>query len=126
MSGTTAAVWQTELPGLPPPRRGKVRDVYDLGDRLLLVATDRLSAYDHILRPGIPGKGKILNQLSAFWFERVGDLVPHHLLSTDPARFPPELAPHAELGAGAEVLPLRTQHDGPAAVVPVELLEGVG
>jgi phosphoribosylaminoimidazole-succinocarboxamide synthase len=114
MRETTAAVWQTELPGLPPPRRGKVRDVYDLGDRLLLVATDRLSAYDHILRPGIPGKGKILNQLSAFWFERLGDLVPHHLLSTDPARFPPELAPHAELLRGRAALVRKTR------VVPFE------
>jgi len=58
-----AALWETEIPGLPPPRRGKVRDVYALGDRLLIVATDRLSAYDHVLRPPIPGKGKILTQL---------------------------------------------------------------
>ncbi len=64
----TEALWQSELPGLAPPRRGKVRDVFDLGDVLLIVASDRLSAYDHVLRPGIPGKGKILNQLSNFWF----------------------------------------------------------
>ena len=57
-------LWQSDLPGLPPPRRGKVRDVYDLGEVLLIVASDRLSAYDHVLQPGIPGKGKILNQLS--------------------------------------------------------------
>ena len=83
------AVWETSLPGLPPPRRGKVRDVYDLGDALLLVACDRISAYDHVLRPAIPGKGKILNQLSNFWFEKLGPTesgggVSHHLLATEP------------------------------------------
>ena len=82
------AVWSTALAGLPPPRRGKVRDVYDLGETLLLVASDRLSAYDHVLRPGIPGKGKVLTQLSSFWFERLGGIVPHHLLATDPRDFP--------------------------------------
>ncbi len=70
-SAESGSVWQTDLPGLPAPRRGKVRDIYDLGDRLLLVATDRLSAYDHILRPAIPGKGKILTQLTTFWMERL-------------------------------------------------------
>ena len=84
-------LWQSEIPGLPPPRRGKVRDVYDLGDALLIVASDRLSAYDHVLRPGIPGKGKILNQLSNFWFERLAAIVPNHLLATDPADFPAAL-----------------------------------
>ncbi len=62
---------RSQLDGLPPPRRGKVRDIYDLGDELLIVATDRISAYDHVLRPGIPGKGKILTQLSNFWFRRM-------------------------------------------------------
>src|SRR3954447_19854463 len=90
-------LWQSELPGLPAPRRGKVRDVYDLGDTLLIVASDRLSAYDHVLRPGIPGKGKILNQLSNFWFQRLARLVPNHLLATDPADFPAALAPHRDL-----------------------------
>jgi phosphoribosylaminoimidazole-succinocarboxamide synthase len=108
------AVWSTDLPGLPPPRRGKVRDVYDLGDVLLLVATDRLSAYDHVLRPAIPGKGKILTQLSSFWFERLADLAPHHLLATDPADFPAALRPHAALLAGRAVLVRKTQ------VVPFE------
>ncbi len=78
------AVWTTDLAGLPPPRRGKVRDVYDLGETLLLVATDRLSAYDHGLRPAIPGKGKVLTQLSSYWFARLGEVVPNHLLATDP------------------------------------------
>ena len=65
-TGDNDSVWQTDLPGLSAPRRGKVRDIYDLGDRILLVATDRLSAYDHILRPAIPGKGRILTQLDQF------------------------------------------------------------
>ena len=98
------ALIATDLPGLPPPRRGKVRDVYDLGDALLIVATDRISAYDFVLAPGIPGKGVILNELSAFWFERLADLVPHHLLATDPAAFPSQLHPWAELLRGRAAL----------------------
>jgi phosphoribosylaminoimidazole-succinocarboxamide synthase len=108
------AVWATDLAGLPPPRRGKVRDIYDLGETLLLVATDRLSAYDHVLRPAIPGKGKVLTQLSSFWFERLGDSVPNHLLATDPADFPAAARPHAALLAGRAVLVRKT------AVVPFE------
>ena len=104
MQATSEAVWQTELPGLPPPRRGKVRDVYDLGTELLIVACDRISAYDHVLSPPIPGKGKILNQLSNFWFERLGSRVPNHLLATDPADFPSSLAKHRDQLAGRAVL----------------------
>jgi phosphoribosylaminoimidazole-succinocarboxamide synthase len=108
------AVWTTDLAGLPPPRRGKVRDVYDLGETLLLVASDRLSAYDHVLRPAIPGKGKVLTQLSAFWFARLADLTPHHLLATDPADFPAAARRHAGLLAGRSMLVRKT------AVVPFE------
>src|SRR3954466_13385140 len=97
-------LWQSEIPGLPPPRRGKVRDVYDLGDTLLIVASDRLSAYDHVLRPGISGKGKILNQLSNFWFQRLARPVPHHLLATAQADFPAALAPYRDLLRGRAVL----------------------
>jgi phosphoribosylaminoimidazole-succinocarboxamide synthase len=91
-----------------------VRDVYDLGETLLIVATDRLSAYDHVLRPGIPGKGKILTQLSNFWFAKLGEILPHHLLATDPADFPAVLAPHRDLLAGRAVLVKK------ARVVPFE------
>jgi phosphoribosylaminoimidazole-succinocarboxamide synthase len=77
---SSGVVLETNVPGLPV-RRGKVRDVYDLGDRLLLVATDRLSAFDWVLPTGIPDKGRILTQISTFWFERLGE--PHHLVSTD-------------------------------------------
>jgi len=107
-------LWQSDLPGLPPPRRGKVRDVYDLGDVLLIVASDRLSAYDHVLQPGIPGKGKILNQLSNFWFARLAERVPHHLLATDPADFPAALAPFREQLRGRAVLARK------ARVIPFE------
>jgi phosphoribosylaminoimidazole-succinocarboxamide synthase len=111
-------LWQSDLPGLPAPRRGKVRDVYDLGDTLLIVASDRLSAYDHVLQPGIPGKGKILNQLSNFWFGRLAEKVPgkmpHHLLATDPADFPAILAPFKEQLRGRAVLARK------ARVIPFE------
>ena len=99
-----AALDATALPGLPPPRRGKVRDVYDLGERLLIVATDRISAFDVVLSPGIPGKGAVLTQLSTFWFRKFEGLVPNHLLETDAAAFPPELAGFAGLLAGRSVL----------------------
>ncbi len=113
------ALWQTDLPGLPPPRRGKVRDVYDLGDSLLIVACDRISAYDHVLRPAIPGKGKVLNQLSNFWFgtlrERAaGHDLADHLLATDPDHFPPALRPYREQLAGRAVLARKAQ------VIPFE------
>ena len=100
----SAALDATSLPGLPPPRRGKVRDVYDLGDRLLVVATDRISAFDVVLSPGIPGKGAVLTQLSTFWFQRFDGLVPNHLVETDAAAFPGELSSHAGLLAGRSVL----------------------
>lgn len=110
--GTT--VWQTTLEGLPAPRRGKVRDIYDLGDSLLIVACDRISAYDHVLRPGIPGKGRILNQMSNFWFERIGDLVPNHLLATDVDDYPADLQVYKDQLDGRSVLVRK------AEVVPFE------
>jgi phosphoribosylaminoimidazole-succinocarboxamide synthase len=108
------ALWQSDLPGLAPPRRGKVRDVYDLGETLLIVASDRLSAYDHVLRPGIPGKGKILNQLSNFWFDRLAGFAPNHLLATEPEDFPAVLTPHRDALRGRAVLTRK------AKVVPFE------
>jgi len=108
------AVLETSLPGLPQPRRGKVRDVYDLGDRLLLVATDRISAFDCVLSPGIPDKGKILTQLSNFWFRRFAEVVPNHLIETDASLFPEPAAAHAALLSGRSVLAEK------CAVVPFE------
>src|SRR5690606_10183347 len=80
----SSTVLQTSLAQLPV-RRGKVRDIYDLGDTLLLVSTDRISAFDWVLPTGIPDKGRVLTQLSRFWFDRLD--VPHHLLSCDVADF---------------------------------------
>lgn len=108
------AVRETRIPGLAPPHRGKVRDIYDLGETLLLVACDRISAYDHVLSPAIPGKGKILNQLTNFWFETFSDRVPNHILETEAARFPPELATHAHMLEGRSVLVRK------ARVIPFE------
>lgn len=106
-----AAVVTTALPF--PRRSGKVRDVYDLGTELLIVATDRISAYDVVLPTPIPGKGKVLTSLSVFWFRRFAD-VPNHLLATDPAEFPASLRPHRDLLRGRSMLVRKTQ------VIPVE------
>ena len=100
----TTEVYRTELPGLPEPTRGKVRDVYDLGETLLLVATDRLSAFDCVFPDPIPDKGKVLNQLSAFWFERTRSLVPNHVIATDVGAFPDRLRAHAATLSGRATL----------------------
>jgi phosphoribosylaminoimidazole-succinocarboxamide synthase len=105
---------ETSLSGLTLHRRGKVRDVYEVGADLLIVTTDRISAFDYVLGSGIPDKGKVLTQLSSFWFERMGDLVPHHLLATDVAQFPAALLPHGSVLAGRSMLVRRTEP------VPVE------
>ena len=88
---SAAPLLETRIPGLHVWRRGKVRDVYDLGDRLLIVATDRLSAFDVVLPTGIPDKGRVLTQLSLFWFSLLGDVVPNHVLTADVSRYPREL-----------------------------------
>jgi phosphoribosylaminoimidazole-succinocarboxamide synthase len=106
---STAPVLQTQLDGLTLHRRGKVRDVYDAGDHLLIVATDRISAFDYVLGSGIPDKGKVLTQLSGFWFERMGDLVAHHLLSMDVDRFPEAARRHANQLRGRTMLVRKTE-----------------
>jgi phosphoribosylaminoimidazole-succinocarboxamide synthase len=106
---STAPVLETSLPDLTLHGRGKVRDIYEVGDALLIVATDRISAFDYVLGSGIPDKGKVLTQLSAFWFERMGDLVPHHVIETDVARFPAALQPHAAILRGRSMLCRRTR-----------------
>jgi phosphoribosylaminoimidazole-succinocarboxamide synthase len=107
----TTIVRETSLPGLPV-RRGKVRDVYDLGENLLLVSTDRLSAFDWVLPTGIPDKGKVLTQIAAYWFGRLG--VPNHLISTDVEKM--DLPADADRGmlAGRTTLCRKTK------VVPIE------
>jgi phosphoribosylaminoimidazole-succinocarboxamide synthase len=104
-----ATLAEVDLPGLPMLARGKVRSLYDLGDELLLVASDRLSAFDVILQEPIPGKGIVLSSISAFWFEQLGGLVPNHLISDDPATWPPELAEHADVLAGRAMLVRKCQ-----------------
>src|SRR5687767_5470571 len=106
------ALFQSDLPF--PVRRGKVRDVYDIGDRLLIVATDRISAFDCIMPNGIPDKGVILTALSLFWFERFGGDFEHHLIASDVAQYPVELQPFAEQLWGRSMLVKKAQ------VVPIE------
>ena len=111
---STAPLLETSLDGLTLHRRGKVRDVYDItlpsGEAaLLIVATDRISAFDYVLGSGIPDKGKVLTQLSGFWFERMGDLVPHHLLSLDVDEFPQAARRHADTLRGRTMLARRTE-----------------
>ncbi len=101
--GPAPVVMETHL-DLPRFARGKVRDVYDLGDRLLIVATDRLSAFDVVLPTGIPDRGRVLTMLSAFWFERVRLIVPTHILATDPNGFPASLREHRTALAGRSML----------------------
>ena len=88
------AITHTELAGVELVARGKVRDIYSVGEDLLIVATDRISAFDCILPEGIPGKGRVLTQMSLFWFELLRDIVPNHLITADVDRFPAPLAPH--------------------------------
>ena len=111
---STAPLLETTLDGLTLHRRGKVRDVYEVDGGLLIVATDRISAFDYVLGSGIPDKGKVLTQLSAFWFERMGDLVPHHLIAVDPEQFPAAARRHADVLRGRTMFVRRTEP------VPVE------
>jgi phosphoribosylaminoimidazole-succinocarboxamide synthase len=88
-----ATLHKTEFAGIPIFRRGKVRDVYDLGDKLLIVATDRISAFDCVLPNAIPGKGAVLTQMSIFWFDLISDLVINHMITADPSTYPEQLRP---------------------------------
>ncbi|MGA2674744.1 MAG: phosphoribosylaminoimidazolesuccinocarboxamide synthase [Terracidiphilus sp.] len=108
------ALLTTNLGETPLLGRGKVRDLYAVDDALLLVATDRISAFDHVLATGIPGKGKILTQISLFWFELLSTLVPNHLITADVAEFPASLQPYADQLEGRSMLVKR------AKMFPVE------
>jgi phosphoribosylaminoimidazole-succinocarboxamide synthase len=105
---TSPPVFQTSLPGLALWRRGKVRDVYELGDQLLVVSTDRLSAFDVVLPTPIPDKGRVLNQVSLFWFQKLRDVVPNHVVSGDVKDYPAVLQAHADLLRGRSMLVRRT------------------
>ncbi|HEY7170671.1 MAG TPA: phosphoribosylaminoimidazolesuccinocarboxamide synthase [Vicinamibacterales bacterium] len=102
-------ILQTTLARRLPDRQGKVRDIYDLGDRLLIVATDRISAFDYVLGSGIPDKGKVLTQISTFWFERTRPIVANHVLSTDVRDLPDALAADAPMLAGRSMLVRKTE-----------------
>src|SRR5262245_49494835 len=109
-----ALVLKTDIPEFRLLSRGKVRDIYEAGDRLLIVATDRISAFDHVLGSGIPDKGRVLNLLSAFWFSFLKDVVDSHLVSVDVADFPPAAEKHREILEGRTTLARR------ATMFPVE------
>lgn len=106
---TTPMILETNLPGLKPPKRGKVRDIYDLGDTLLIVATDRISAFDVILPNGIPDKGRVLTQISKYWFSQTTGIVKNHLLSTEVSDFPAVCKPHASILEGRSMLVKKTE-----------------
>ena len=99
-----------------PDSRGKVRDIYDAGENLLMVATDRISAFDFILPDEIPFKGEVLNRISAFWFDKLADIVPNHLVSIDPADFPGEFAEYRDYLAGRAMLVKKAQ------TIPIECI----
>ncbi len=99
-----------------PDSRGKVRDIYDAGENLLMVATDRISAFDFILPDEIPFKGEVLNRISAFWFDKFADIVPNHLVSIDPADFPEEFAEYRDCLAGRAMLVKKAQ------TIPIECI----
>ncbi len=98
------ALLQTELADLHLHARGKVRDIYAAGEFLLMVATDRISAFDHVLASGIPGKGKVLTQLSLFWFDFLADIVPNHLITANVDEYPPDVAAYADELRGRSML----------------------
>ncbi|MDD5154984.1 MAG: phosphoribosylaminoimidazolesuccinocarboxamide synthase [Candidatus Omnitrophica bacterium] len=99
----------TELPGLKLYKRGKVRDVYDLGDKLLIVSTDRISAFDVVLPCGIPFKGKVLNSISCFWFEFLKGTIAHHLISADIGQYPEHLLKYKDQLSGRSMLVKKTK-----------------
>ena len=105
---------ETRIAGLPPNRQGKVRDIYDAGDALLLIATDRISAFDYVLGSGIPDKGKVLTQLSRFWFDQTRHIVRNHLLTMDVAEYPEPFRASAGTLSGRSMLVTKTNP------VPVE------
>jgi len=120
-SSATRVICETNFAGLAPSARGKVRDIYDLGDRLLLVATDRLSAFDVVMPTPIPDKGRVLTQLSLFWFDLLQDVIPNHILSA--SEFPPPFDRHADELAGRSMV-VRKTHPLPIECVARGYLSG--
>ncbi len=100
----TPLVLETNLSGLKPPKRGKVRDIYDLGESLLIIATDRISAFDVVLPNAVPEKGRVLTQISKFWFSKTADIVRNHIVSMDVRDYPSVCRPHAAMLEGRSML----------------------
>ena len=111
-------ILNTDLPYLTLVARGKVRDIYDLGETLLIVTTDRISAFDVIMNEGIPDKGYVLTQISAFWFRQMEDIIPNHIISTEVKDFPAECQPYADILKGRSMLVKK------AKPLPVECIVG--
>ena len=109
-------VLKTEMPDVGMPRRGKVRDIYNLGEHLLLVVTDRVSAFDVVLPNGIPGKGKVLTAISVFWFKKMEDIVKNHIVAVDVRDFPMQLQKYRDMLEGRSLLVKK------AKVLPVECI----
>src|SRR5216117_4082357 len=116
---------KTDLSGTKLHARGKVRDIYDLGEHFLIVATDRLSAFDVVLPTPIPNKGKVLNQMSAFWFDHFKDVVPNHVISTRVDDYPPQLHPFRNQLEGRSML-VRKANVFPVECVARGFLTGSG
>lgn len=110
------AITSIELPNIPKFKSGKVREVYDLGDQYLFIASDRISAFDVVMTEGIPNKGHVLNMISKFWFDRTTDVVKNHMISTKIKDFPPELQPYEEILKGRSMLVKK------AELLPVECI----
>jgi len=102
-------ITETSFLGLPLFRRGKVRDIYEVDDFLLIISTDRISAFDVIMAEGIPGKGEVLNQLAAFWFSRTADIIENHVVTTDMGRLPAELLPYKDKLQGRAMLVVKAK-----------------
>jgi phosphoribosylaminoimidazole-succinocarboxamide synthase len=107
VSPSIRTIRETHFAGIAPVARGKVRDIYDLGERLLIVATDRLSAFDVVMPTPIPDKGRVLTQLSLFWFQHLHDLIPHHVLSA--TAFPPPFDVYRDELAGRSMVVRKTE-----------------
>jgi phosphoribosylaminoimidazole-succinocarboxamide synthase len=114
--GEEAVVLKTEMPDVGIPRQGKVRDIYDLGELLLLIASDRISAFDVVLPNGIPGKGKVLTQISLFWFRQMEGIVKNHIVATDVDEFPSKLRKYRDMLEGRSMLVKK------AKTMPVECI----
>ena len=116
MIKTSTIIREINIPGLKPIKEGKVRSLYDLGDKILFVTSDRISAFDHVFAEGIPYKGQVLNSISAFWFENTEQIVTNHVITADVTKYPAELQKHSAMLQGRSMLVKKTK------VLPVECI----